>query len=115
MPWRAVAIFLSVYLFIWFEIIIPVHRRGCVTVPGAAPTCCCCCCCGQTANSPHAPHGSSQCAICYFAAHLDIPPVTDLTLPPMGLADRLDPPAAERAVQRIVLFPYQSRGPPRVA
>jgi len=33
----------------------------------------------------------------------------------MGLADRLDPPAAERAVQRIVLFPYQSRGPPRVA
>jgi hypothetical protein len=114
--WRGVAIFLSIYLFIWFEIIIPVHRRGSVSVPGAAPTCCCCCCCGsQAGNSSHGPQSPKPCAICDFAAHLDIPPVTDLSLPPMGLAARLDPPAAQIAVYRIVLLPYLSRGPPNLA
>jgi hypothetical protein len=110
---RTVSIFLASYLFIWFAVIIPGHRRGIITVPGTTPTCDCCCCCDQTAASPHAPPQSSKnCAICYFAAHLDIPPVADLSLPPMGLVDRLDPPAAERGIQRIVLMPYHSRGPP---
>ena len=108
-------------MFIWFGAIVPGHRRGVVTVPGASSECdCCACACSETsppntkASDPsQAPaNPSSKCAICDFAAHLTLPPPFEITLLPLGLAARAADPTIEDRVARIVLTPYDGRGPP---
>jgi hypothetical protein len=106
---------LAAYMMFWFGVVIPAHQRGVVTVPGSENCCECCCC--QTAdakpsNSQSPQDRSKHCAICDFAAHVTIPPPVDFTLPPLGLLDRLPAQIAHDLISRLVLIPFDGRGPP---
>jgi len=125
---RALRIFLAAYLFFWFGIVVPGHQRGIVTVDGTpnASECCCCCQTSSANQSPSKTPTDSQapgnptnpaghCAICYFAAHLTVPPPVDFSLAPLGLVARVRDAVVKDCVARIVLTPYDGRGPPAVA
>ena len=114
MPVRSIRIFLASYLFIWFTFIIPGHRPGIITADGKPPECCCCCCGGgaNAQQTPNSPTRASHCAICDFAAHLTVPPPVDLTLPPLCRCQRIILPAVHDLIARIVLNPFDGRGPP---
>jgi hypothetical protein len=115
---RALRIALLLYLFLWFGIIVPGHRRGVVTLEGkpddkqAACDCCCDCHPSQAPASSKTPPKPTHCAICDFAAHLSLPPVFDFSLAPLGMLTRLPTPPAEDRFARVVVTPYDDRGPP---
>jgi hypothetical protein len=118
---RATSAALAFYLFIWFGIIVPGHRRGVVSFDKGTSTsggCCCCCCECQAIKTPAGsqtpPANSGHCAICDFAAHLTIPPPVDFSLPPMGLLERLPTPTVQDLVSLTLLTPFDGRGPPAV-
>jgi hypothetical protein len=119
MPWRRTRIALAIYLFAWFGIIVPGHRRGVVVFDGAKTVSdCCCCCCDHSdaatkSNTPG--NQSAHCEICNFAAHLTLPPVVNLNLFQLGLLEKAPKPAEHQPVWRIVLTPFDSRGPPFIA
>jgi hypothetical protein len=111
---------LIIYQFFFFNIVLPLHTRGMITVDGkhTADTACCCCC-GGGASKPVPGSEPSQkdkenCAICYFAAHVMPTPFPNLKLPELGLLRILPPPPSVSAVSLDLLLTYQSRGPPAV-
>ena len=117
---RGTSAALAFYLFIWFGVIVPGHRRGVVSFDKNKGTSECCCCCDcQPAKTPAGsqtpPANSGHCAICDFAAHLTIPPPVDFSLPPMGLLERAPNPIVKDVVALIVLTPFDGRGPPAAA
>jgi hypothetical protein len=113
---RIARLSLAVYLFIWFGLIVPGHRKGVVTLPGTESCCCDCC---QPASGPQGPSDApippsraAHCAICDFAAHLTLPPPVDFSLAPLGLAERVIDPTVKDLIARLVLNPFDGRGPP---
>jgi hypothetical protein len=110
---KALRISLIAYLLVWFGAIVPGHRRGIVTISSSQDCCDCCCHCADAKGTP--PKNASHCAICDFAAHLTLPPVVDFTLPPLCLAERAPNPVVKDLVARIILTPYDGRGPPAAA
>jgi hypothetical protein len=110
---------LIVYQFIFFNIVLPLHTRGMITVDGkhTANAVCCCCCGGRTRQAPNSEPSQrdrQNCAICYFAAHVMPTPFPNLKLPEMGLLRILPPPQSMSALSLDHLLTYQSRGPPAV-
>jgi hypothetical protein len=111
---------LLIFQVVWFNVIVPGHTRGVVQLPHAEQSCpaCCCCCEGaaktgnQNPATPKNPPGN--CAICFFAAHLSIPPRIDFSLTRLDFLHRLDAIVKEDRVARIVIYPFDSRGPPAV-
>ena len=108
---KALSIALAAYSFLWLSIIVPGHRRGAVSFD-RDKSCCDCCCCAHPADKAPVQNNHGHCAICDFAAHLTLPPPVDFTLPPMGLLARLPPPAISDLIARLVLTPFDGRGPP---
>jgi hypothetical protein len=114
---RAAIIALIIFEGIWLNVIIPGHTRGAVTMP---------CGCSQTAASPFCPlcaaakgsHSAptpadrAHCALCFFAAHLSIPPAMDLSAPELLFLNYIKPSAAKHLIAREVLVPFDGRGPP---
>lgn len=103
----------------WFGVLLPVHNRGAIQLPGSpGPTCC------QRVTSPSKPchqtpgkdcppgKPAGNCAVCYFVAGLDLPVPVMLDVPPLGPAEpvaRFELPApAEREHTRARC----ERGPP---
>jgi len=116
---RRTRFLLAAYLFFWFCVVIPGHKRGAVVIQGDKPCADCCpFCCDQTPakGDSKAPAGRpSQCEICNFAAHVTVPPVVNLDLQPLARIGRLPRPAAAEVVWRLVLTPYDDRAPPSAA
>ena len=114
--WFNLAILIFEALFL--NVVIPGHQRGIVQLPGAvaqAGAACPLCCCGQPSSQDpknHPPAKPGTCAICAFAAQLSVPPVLDCTLARLSLlcpvADRI----ADVPIARIILLPFDERGPP---
>ena len=109
----------------WFGVLVPVHNRGAIQLPGSAAHACC----KQSsdaaaANVPacHKPKsdgkpepaksGGGNCAVCYFVAGLDLPAPVMLDVPPLGPAEPVAqfdlPTPAEREHTRTRC----ERGPP---
>jgi hypothetical protein len=110
---RSLRIALLFYTFFWFGIVVPGHKRGVVTLDASGHASCeCAACQADNSKTNHPTDPASRCAICDFTAHLILPPVYDFTLPPMGLADRVPTPVVEDRVARVVLTPFDGRGPP---
>ena len=68
---------------LWFNVVVPVHTRGQIKLPGAAPGHAHACCATSAAHDtnghrPHCPDPGSDsrgpCAVCFFMAALDTPP-----------------------------------------
>ena len=112
---------LLLHQFIFFNILLPAHTRGAITLDGKhtveAPGCCCCM--GGTSksddgNSKHSPSKRDQenCAICNFAARVLQATPVDLTLPKLGLLEILPPARPASSCSISCASVYQSRGPP---
>jgi hypothetical protein len=116
MPWRRTRIALAIFSFVWFGMILPGHRRGIVVFDGGKV---CDCCCGGQAGCPGdsktPDNRGAHCEICNFAAHLTLPPVVNFHLTLLGLLEKAPPPIEYQRVWRIVLTPFDGRGPPSAA
>jgi len=101
---------------IWLNVVVPGHQRGCIQLPGVAaiPVCPFCAAAATShdskSSSPTGP--AATCAICFFAAHLSIPPTIDLTPPPLRPAGLVDAPAIHSLISRQAQIPFDGRGPP---
>src|SRR5687768_9574812 len=73
----------------WFGVLVPVHQRGIVQLPGPARCHPCCpdqvetAAAGGKCPAPDPAKGKdpSNCAICYFIATLDVPPPLTIYVP----------------------------------
>jgi hypothetical protein len=116
---------LALLLFqaLWLIVVLPGHKRGIVSVPGTECEAClprivntdCSKCdsgkpCGSTPQSPGDP--ASHCALCYFTAMLSLPPVIDLTPPPLRFLELHDLPVSDDLVSASFLATYDGRAPP---
>jgi hypothetical protein len=118
-----------VFTCAWFGVLVPVHQRGAIQLPGSAAHACCmkpggdavagaasvpACHRKAATEDKDAPAGKSSgnCAVCYFVAGLDLPAPVMLDVPPLGGAEPIatfDLPApAEREHVRTRF----ERGPP---
>lgn len=122
---RAGTILLLVFEAFFLNVVVPVHTRGVVTVPGTGPdgtqvryarTGCCTAHRspagdGDRDNTPP-PERQSRCAVCFFAASLSTPPAFEDMLESHGPCDVAAVPEPRGLVVRHVLLPYDGRGPP---
>jgi hypothetical protein len=123
---RAGIIALVIFELIWLNVIIPGHTRGAVTMPCGCPcetsasATCPLCDAGADlrANGSHhtpTPSDRANCALCFFAAHLSIPPALDLSAPELLFLNYVKPEGARNLIAREVLVPFDGRGPPTSA
>lgn len=111
---RSLSFSLLVFQAVWLNVIVPGHTRGVVQLPHEATFCAeCGCATSHPKQAPKAPAGN--CAICFFAAHLSIPPRLDFTHTRLDLLHRLEAEAyaVHVAAERFPLF--HSRAPPAFA
>jgi hypothetical protein len=115
---------ISVILFqaAWLNVIVPGHTRGAVQLPGATARCCCCDGGGTSdggapkRGTPVTPQQrTSNCAICFFCAHLSLPPAFVIDLSPLNMLLNLLQDRHADLCPRIVLVPFDSCGPPVLA
>lgn len=112
---------LLVFQAVWFNIILPGHARGIVTVPGC-PACqqeSTCPFCHVTTKPKKAPADprdhdkrAANCAICAFAARVTVEVPPDLRPPPLRLVGIAAAPLAQVAPQLSLLPTYDGRAPP---
>jgi hypothetical protein len=119
LPRRAVHWLVLCFATLWFGVLVPVHNRGEISLPGAPARAGSHCC---PADSPdhdpdttpdQAPRSAGTCAVCFFIAGLDTPPpvtVAPVRLGPAGVAPAEDLPSAPAAHRAL---PFHSRAPPR--
>ncbi|MEM9345692.1 MAG: hypothetical protein AAGB26_03640 [Planctomycetota bacterium] len=84
----------------WLLLVMPGHKRGIVTLPGAeiehaqAESCCnpqpsCCELCPGGCEAPGPVDPAKHCAICFLKSHLTDPPAIVLYTPYLGELDEL--------------------------
>ena len=124
MPRRALHWLVLCFATVWFGVLVPVHNRGEIRLPGAAtseakPAPAPAGHCHATAPSEgrppcHDPAGESggSCAVCYFIAGLDAPPPVTLIEARLGLVGRNDAAPPRGLVAARLGLPFHSRGPP---
>lgn len=114
---------LALLLFqaLWLNVILPGHTRGMITVPGferardstSSGAHGCCSTEPVPAGDPKPGDGrAGNCAICYFAARLTLPPVIDLVPAPVALLEIREVPRTESLVSLEPAPAYLGRAPP---
>ena len=115
---------------VWFGVLVPVHNRGEIALPGGGPSVAARRSChaapparvaagGRHCGDPrHCPQPERDdcptraCAVCFFVAGLDAPPPVTTIVTRLGAAGVLDlPPPVQLPTPRSVL-PFHSRAPP---
>ena len=111
---------LIAFQLVWYGAVVPGHTRGQVALPDyggrapsadAAPACPLC----AGGGAPKKQGGGDpvrHCAVCFFAAHLDVPPPVVLIHPPLCRAEQARPAIAERCDLEPPPARYRSRAPP---
>lgn len=113
---------------LWFGVLVPVHNRGQIGLPGsecaarhdvasachdATPSCHNTS--GNSAGREHhesAPRPARACAVCYFIAGLDAPPPVTVIVTRLGFAGSTEVAAPQQPASVRITFPYHSRAPP---
>jgi hypothetical protein len=119
---RFAVIALALFELCWLNMILPGHTRGIVTMPccaaeqtqaqqTSAPVCPRCAAERRSHPSP-TPADRAHCALCFFAAHLTIPPALDLTAPQLRFLNYVDSQDARHLFARQVTLPFDGTGPP---
>src|SRR5687767_7541124 len=105
---RALGWSFILFQFVWLNVVLPGHTRGCVALPGSHPVTGAadvigdsCCPSGPALRTDGQPdrhdHGAPtddarrRCALCYFAARVSSPPPVSFAHPPLGLCATLPP------------------------
>lgn len=116
MLWRAARAAFILYLFVLFDVVLPGHTRGAVTLPGTkgALPACCMARLGADSKSGQAPTPQQQahCAICFFAARVCQPVTYDFHLTELRLREVLPFPVAYDVVSTSFHATYRGRAPP---
>jgi len=115
---RWIGLAIAVFQAFWLNVVVPGHTRGIIQFAGAAAAQSSCPFCsgdsqsGKDSKSKEPAKPADGCAICFFAAHLTVPPPIDLTLPKMQLLHLLPDEVAEDLTHCVVFLPFDNRGPP---
>ena len=127
---RVTRILVLGFTCLWFGVLVPVHQRGAIRLPGPAavaaagptsPTHCgraeaglpCHRAPADPGSSPDAPaDGGGGCAVCHFIAGLDVPLPVTTGIEPLGLLASLPTALAPAAPARHVALPYHGLDPP---
>jgi hypothetical protein len=105
------------FMALWLGVIVPVHTRGQIKLAGATPSekhACCSMPAKETPTRDPSPCGEDRegCAVCYFIATLDLPPVFVLNFVPTGLVSLVDLMPASIASSIGQPLPFHGRAPP---
>ena len=103
----------------WFGVLVPVHQRGAIQLPGGTTSCCAhkaekACHSGSQKPDVPAKGGSGNCAVCYFVAGLDLPAPVMLDVPPLGPAEPTDRVDLPIPAEREHIRTRCERGPPPI-
>jgi hypothetical protein len=114
---------LLLYQFFFFNILLPGHTRGAITLDGKhhpdGASCCCCC-----SDLPTPPAGSKQppsqkdrenCAICNLAVRIMPTPIFTISLPPLTFLKAVDPDPIWQPVSITPISTCLERAPPSCA
>ena len=120
MPPRALHWLVLCFATLWFGVLVPVHNRGEIRLPGATPSpesvaSRCHRTAWEEAGTPcHDPAEESRgsCAVCYFLLGLDAPPPATLIEARLGFVGVLDAAPPDAPVVAGISLPFHSRGPP---
>lgn len=123
MPRRALHWLVLSFATLWFAVLVPVHNRGEIGLPGSAPAaqgqsghaCCPAPSAPASHDSPcHAPASprGGACAVCAFIATLDSPPPLTWVESQLGLIGLAEAPRPEDLPAARVTLPFHSRAPP---
>lgn len=130
---RITRIFALGFACLWFGVLVPIHKRGRIQLPGPGfPRAD-----GATAQKAHcsagpnarchvkqkAPQGAAPgdapadgagggCAVCHFIAALDLPAPIDLGIAPLGFLYALPSDVALAAPARHAALPFHGLDPP---
>src|SRR3954468_19055953 len=79
---------------LWFGVLLPVHQRGQIQLPGSAARVGACARCGRPEAPAHkgepaksAPKDPGNCAVCHFIAGLNVPPPVTVYVVRLGLTN----------------------------
>src|SRR5689334_1212409 len=113
---RALRISVLIFAALWFGVLLPVHTRGQIALPGdesASEQAHTCCAANQANHStPGAPKKSHSCAVCYLIATLDLPAPLTINAPPPVLAGLVGREVPQRIVSYTSRLTCSERGPP---
>ena len=135
---RLVRWFVLCFAVAWFGVLVPVHNRGQIAVPGTEPMAFAGAAChaehaaaapaAQPAHSCHsarparcdhhapdpdpAPKRGGSCAVCFFLAGLDAPPPVTTVEHLFGIVREAHVAEPASPVTAFPALPFNSRGPP---
>jgi hypothetical protein len=107
------------YQIIFFNVFLPGHTRGAITLDGRRASCCCCGSpdaggsTGDSKRSP-SPRDRENCAVCHFAARVMPTPIASFCPLKLGLLEVLPAPTPVLPITPDPIPTYQSRGPPSI-
>jgi hypothetical protein len=107
---RWLRISFAFFWFIWTGIVVPGHTRGAIPLNPSGASCCR----HDVPTDPKAPpaKSSSNCAICYFAAHLMPAIAVPVNLEPGALIETAVIPQFQAPMLPAPDAGFLSRGPP---
>ena len=114
---RLLRISLIAIMTVWFGVVVPLHPRGIIKLGGSCTETAARPCCQAPKSTSHDSQrkpATSDCAICYFLATLDLPPAIALDIPKLGFVEEATPPARQIAPTIAWVDPDSARGPPDV-
>ena len=110
--WRPGHLALIVFQAFWLNVVLPGHVRGVVTLPGTCLERACCHRDQPVKNGQMPAKRVANCAVCAFAARLDVPPAVDLGLGRLGLAGIVQVRGRGAVASIEFVGTYLGRGPP---
>jgi hypothetical protein len=114
--------FVLLFTVAWFGVLVPIHQRGAIQLPGSPVSSCCVhkndgtaakACHGEPQQSQNPTRNSSgNCAVCFFVAGLDLPAPVMLDVPPLGPAEPVAQFDLPVPAEREHIRTHFERGPP---
>jgi len=113
---------LALYVFVWFNVVVPGHTRGIVTVPGSEPNAKSvqtdsCCSTGKTPTKDGKPTPDQQkrCGVCFVAATYTVPVIHRFFVDLLELTSIVNDRATSQLLRLRFPTPFWPIGPPASA